>query len=274
MSNQVEDHYANPDIVPRILAALRQVNGADVPVTPDALAPLDHFHGRGVLATREMAAMLQPQAAEKVLDIGSGIGGPARWIAAHFGCHVTGVDLTQTFCDAAVELVAVTGMAEHVHILQGSALALPLPDATFDRAYSQNVVMNIADKRGMYREALRVLKPGGVLALSNVCAGPGGEPYFPVPWAATSATSFLSTPAATHDDLLAVGFEIVQFRETTQSVLADQIKDRQRMEAGSLPLLGVHLIVGERGRQYRINSARSLEDGRTAVIEALVRKPA
>ena len=125
----------------------------------------------------------------------------------------------------------------------------------------------------MYREALRVLKPGGVLALSNVCAGPNGEPYFPVPWAATAVTSFLSTPAATHDDLLAVGFEIVQFRETTQAVLADQIKDRQRMETVGLPPLGVHLIVGERARQYRINSARSLEDGRTAVIEALVRKP-
>jgi ubiquinone/menaquinone biosynthesis C-methylase UbiE len=274
MNDRVEDHYANPDIVPRILAAVRQVNGADAPITPDVLAPLDHFHGRGVLATREMVAMLQPQAGEQVLDIGSGIGGPARWIAAKFGCHVTGVDLTQAFCDAAVALNAATGMTERVRILQGNALALPLPDATFDRAYSQNVAMNIADKRGMYREALRVLKPGGVLALSNVCAGPGGDPYFPVPWAATAATSFLVTPEATHDDLLAAGFEIIQFRETTQSVLADQIKDRQRMESGgTLPPLGIHLIIGDRARQYRINSARSLEEGRTATIEALLRKP-
>jgi len=273
MSGRVEDHYANPDIVPRILAALRQVNGADAAVTPDALAPLDHFHGRGVVATREMAAVLQPQAGEHVLDIGSGIGGPARWIASRFGCRVTGVDLTQAFCDAAIELNALTGMADRVRILQGNALALPLPGDAFDRAYSQNVVMNIADKRAMYREALRVLKPGGVLALSNVCAGPNGDPYFPVPWAATAATSFLVTPAATHDDLLAAGFEMVDFRETTQSVLADQIKDRQRMETRGLPPLGIHLIIGDRARQYRINSARSLEDGRTATIEALVRKP-
>ena len=178
MSGRVEDHYANPDIVPRILAALRQVNGADAAITPDALAPLDHFHGRGVVATREMAAILQPQVDEHVLDIGSGIGGPARWIAAQFGCRVTGVDLTQAFCDAAMELNRLTGMADQVRILQGNALALPLPDDTFDRAYSQNVVMNVADKRGMYRQALRVLKPGGMLALSNVCAGPNGGPVF------------------------------------------------------------------------------------------------
>ena len=88
-------------------------------------------------------------------------------------------------------------------MIESSALDLPLPDGGFDRAYSQNVVMNIADKPGFYREALRVLRPGGVLALSNLGAGPAGAPLFPLPWASDAAASFLSTPAETEREVRA-----------------------------------------------------------------------
>jgi SAM-dependent methyltransferase len=124
----VEEHYASTDITARVLTALRAVNGPDVPITPDTLAPIDHFHGKGVVATEELAALLQPQAGDHLLDIGCGIGGPARWIAAKYGCRVTGVDLTAAFCEAARELNSLTGLADRVQILHGSALSLPLPD--------------------------------------------------------------------------------------------------------------------------------------------------
>jgi len=273
MEQQVTRHYGSTGIAARVLAALREANGPDAPVTVDALAPLDQFHGRGPLATQELVALLKPQAGERLLDIGSGIGGPARWIAAKFDCHVTGVDLTPEFCEAAEALNAETGLGDRVRILNGSALALPVPDATFDAGYSQNVIMNIADKPQFYREAFRALRPGGRLALSNVCAGPAGEPYFPVPWATTAETSFLASPAEMQADLAAAGFEIVDFRDTTAAVAEAQRRNRQRLEQGTLPRVAADIIHGERAREMQRNSMRSVEEGRTAIIEALVRKP-
>jgi len=178
---QVEKHYASEDITTRILAALRHVNGPDVPITPDTLAPIDHLNARGALATEELAAALQPNASDHVLDMGCGVGGPGRWITAKYGCHVTGIDLTAEFCLAARELNTVTGLADRVRILHGSVLSLPVPDHSFDRAYSQNAIMNISDKPGFFGEAFRVLRPGGLLAPSNLGAGPAGEPDYPLP---------------------------------------------------------------------------------------------
>src|SRR5437762_11954382 len=138
----VAEHYGSAGIAERVLAALREAKGADASVTPQALAPFDQFHGRGVTATEELVALLKPAAGERILDIGSGIGGPARWIAAKFGCHVTGVDLTPEFCEAAEVLNRAAGLADRVRIIPGSALALPVPDGAFDAADSQNVVLH------------------------------------------------------------------------------------------------------------------------------------
>jgi SAM-dependent methyltransferase len=269
---QVATHYGNVGIAERVLAAFRAAHGPAAPVTVDALGPLDQFHARGPLATQELVALLQPQAGERLLDIGSGIGGPARWIASKFGVHVTGIDLTPEFCDAAEVLNQAAGLAERVRIIRGSALALPVPDAAFDGAYSQNVVMNIANKRAFYREAFRALRPGGRLALSNVCAGTAGEPYFPVPWASTRETSFLATPDETRADLAAVGFDIAEFRDTTDAIVEAQRRNRERLLRGEMPPVAADIIMGTRAREMQVNSIRSTEEGRTRMVEALVRK--
>lgn len=273
IEEEVARHYGNAGIAARVLAALHEAHGPDAPITVDGLAPLDQFHGRGPVATRELAALLAPQAGECLLDIGSGIGGPARWIAAKFGVHVTGVDLTPEFCEAAEALNAATGMRDQVTIIRGSALALPVPNGAFDAAYSQNVIMNIADKALFYREAFRALRPGGRLALSNLCAGAAGEPYYPVPWAETSETSFLATPQQMRADLVAAGFAIAEFRDITEAIREAQRRNRERLEQGELPRVAADIILGARSRQMQINSLRNTEEGRCAVIEALVRKP-
>jgi ubiquinone/menaquinone biosynthesis C-methylase UbiE len=200
--DEIAAHYTRGNLLARLNAALRD-DGVD-PDHPsiEALAPYDHFHGRGLEATNEVAGLVQVGPSDHILDIGSGLGGPARYFASRFGCRVTGIDLTPEFCDVARHFTRLLGLEDRVGFELGNALAMPFADATFDGAYSMNVSMNIAEKRAFYREIHRVLKPGGWLVLSELAKGEGGEPDYPTPWAATASASFLSTSEETRRGLL------------------------------------------------------------------------
>jgi SAM-dependent methyltransferase len=205
--NAVEEHYTRQDLAEIILAALKAA-GKDLDhLTPDDLAPVDEFHGRQRPATIRLAELVGFTGTERVLDVGSGLGGPSRFLAWHYGCHVSGVDLTAEFCQVAELLTRLTGLVGKVDYRQGDALALPFDEMSFDVVWSENAAMNIADRGRLYREMRRVLKPGGRLALQEVAAGPGGAPYFPVQWAREPAISFLLTPEATRQSWKPRGFK-------------------------------------------------------------------
>jgi len=271
--DRVAAHYHGEGIAERLLGALA-AEGVDMDnLTPVEMAPIDQFHGRGLVATQDMCARLKPEADDAILDIGCGLGGPARYVAHAHGSRVTGIDLTPAYCEAAEALSKAARLDGQVTIKCASATDLPFDDASFDAAFSQNVAMNIADKAAYFGEALRVLKPGGRAAMSILAQGPAGEVRYPVPWAETPATSFLAEPDDLRAQIEAAGFEILDFIDETETAIAAYRQMREIVKRDGPPKLGAHLFMGERMKQMMRNIARSTEDGRIVPLEVLCRKP-
>jgi ubiquinone/menaquinone biosynthesis C-methylase UbiE len=273
--DEIAAHYTRGNLLARLNAALRD-DGVD-PDHPsiEALAPYDHFHGRGLEATNEVAGLVQVGPSDHILDIGSGLGGPARYFASRFGCRVTGIDLTPEFCDVARHFTRLLGLEDRVGFELGNALAMPFADATFDGAYSMNVSMNIADKRAFYREIHRVLRPGGWLVLSELAKGEGGEPDYPTPWAATASASFLSTSEETRRGLLETGFDIIRLHSTREQALEFGARSRAMVERGEKPPhRAVILVHGENAKQAMANTSRGLTEAKIIPIEVLARRSA
>jgi SAM-dependent methyltransferase len=201
-----DDYWGRARLADSILAALAAAGKDLDALTVEDLAASDHFHGGGKPATLRLARLLGARPGLRVLDVGGGLGGPARTLAAEFGCEVTVVDLTESYVEAARTLTARLGLQDRVRHDVGDALALPYETAAFDVVWTQNSGMNIADKERLYRGFRRVLRPGGLLALQEPMAGPAQPCVFPLMWARDPSTSFLRPPAAMRALIAGAGF--------------------------------------------------------------------
>ena len=266
----VEAHYGRGGLGEAILGGLRAL-GKDVErIDPTDLAAVDHFHIGGRAATLDLARLAGLTPGLRVLDVGGGLGGPARTLAQDFRCRVTVLDVTAEFCRVGADLTARTGLADRVGFEHGSALEMPFRDGVFDVAWTQHSSMNIQDKRALYTEIRRVLRAGGRLALHEIMAGPGRPPHFPVPWASQPSQSFLEPPARVRTLLREVGFvEATWIDETAES--AEWF--RKRLAPQSPPPLGLHLVLGEEFRAMSANQVRNLQEGRLHVIKAVWDRP-
>lgn len=272
--HKVEQHYALDDIEKTILQALERAGKDLDQLTLDDLAQVDEFHIRGPEATREMAEELSLDAQMQVLDLGCGLGGPSRRLASDYGCRVTGLDLTEAYCRVAEALSVRLDLDHLVSYRTANALDMPFEDKRFDVLWTQHTAMNIAEKAQLYSEMYRVLRPGGHLAIYDIIAGPGGEVYFPLPWAREPSISFLTTGAELRNYLAAAGFKILSWRDTTDVGLAWFAAKSAQIKKNGRPILGYQMLLGDDFLTMARNQLRSFKENRMALLQVIAKRPA
>jgi SAM-dependent methyltransferase len=267
----VAKHYGRGQLEEAILAAVARESKNPESLTAVDLAAVDEFHVGGLEATQELAKNMELRAGMRLLDVGSGIGGPARYFAGEHGCKVTGVDLTEEFVLVAESLTRRTKLDGLAEFRQGSALQLPFEAGTFDGAYMIHVGMNIADKGGIFREVRRVLKPAGLFTVFDIVRAGEGAIRYPVPWASSEESSFVGARKDYRDALQNAGFDIAQERgrvafgiEFTERVIA-------RMAQGGPPALGLHLLMGEKTPIMIRNVLTMMKEGVLEPVEFYAR---
>lgn len=265
----IADHYSQAELGRKILNALMTL-GADLEhLDPDQLATVDEFHIGGRKATVELLDQLDLHPALRVLDVGSGLGGTARYLARRHDVEVTGVDLTAEYVEVATSLTRRAGLAERVQFRQASAITLPFSDGSFDRVCMLHVGMNIADKAAVFAEVRRVMVAGGRFGVYDLMRVGSGDITYPVPWAGSPATSFLMEPQRYRDLLAQAGLPVQAERDRRGFGIEALHEIRARVARDGLPALGLHLVMAPEPELKIANMLDSLERAVLAPTEMI-----
>ncbi len=262
-------HYATDGLIARLDKTLQESGLTGERIDWDKLIPIDQFHSRGLLATRELAEALGIVAGKSVLDVGSGFGGPARFLAAEFGCQVTGIELTEEYVEIANILTQKTGLSNLIRFVSGDALSMPFDAESFDYAWSQHVSMNIADKHRLYQGIHRVLKEDGKFGMYDVIKGNDEPLAYPVPWASEASISHLVSTDEMIATLHEVGFSEISLIDKTDLTLTwfQQMQSSQP----STPL-NIGSIIGPGANQMLSNFVQDIKHGSARVVQIVTQK--
>lgn len=267
--NDVRDYYAPAALKERVKSALSAIGKPFDELTIEDIAVVDEFHIRGEAATNELIAATDFSSDSKILDLGCGLGGPARRLASKTNCKVTGIDLSDEFIDCANYLTELVKLEDLVSFKACSCLELPFEDASFDGAWTIQMMMNIDQKQALLNEVKRVLKPGAKFVIYEVMAGDNQAPYFPVPWAQSADNSCLCSQAELKTLLAASGFEIETWVDKTDLARQAFAGMSPPSSDSKLPPLGVHFLVGDDILTKAYNLKRNLNEGRVTLVQAV-----
>ena len=257
------DYWGRDGLGQAILETLAAAGKNLAMLTVDDFAPLDQFHGGGKPATLRLARLASLPPGARVLDVGGGLGGPARTLAVEFGCHVTVIDLTASYVQAASMLTTHLGLQDRVTHHTGNALDLPFDDGMFDVVWTQNSGMNIVAKARLYAGFHRVLRPGGILALQEPMAGPVQPPIFPVMWARDLTTSFLRVPQEMRTIIEAAGFRARNWDDVTAETSGAR-------PGATAPAYSIQrLVMGDTLEAITRAGHRNRDEGRIVMVQAV-----
>lgn len=268
----IREHYGRDNLSSIILSALEKA-GKTIRSYKDTAA-FDEFHMRGRAATRELARLAELRTGFQVLDIGCGLGGPSRLLAAEYGCTVTGIDLMEEYVEAATMLTQMVGLTECVSFVQGNMEDLPFEKSRFDTVWSQHTMMNIADKAKLLVQIRDVLKPDGILAFYEIVAGPETPLHFPVQWASDASINYLLDEQAFLETLASAGFTPMVWQDTTAACLEwfETLVSKMGAKPKEAPVpLGLNLVIGRTTAQKAANTARNLKENRIRVVYGVMK---
>jgi SAM-dependent methyltransferase len=262
-------YYDGPDLHDTIFAAIHAAAGDAETIDSDDLAGMDEFHALGRAGTLALAELANISPGARVIDVGAGIGGPARALARYFGARVTAVEPTERFAALAHTLTQRAGLGAHVTVVQTDGSMLPFPDGSFDVAWTQAVWQSVEDKHALAVEIRRVLAPSGRLAMFEL-VGDGRELHFPVPWGNGPADSFVPTEPELKNLLENAGLQIEVWLsgEDAQAALVAAAGDSARMSPG-LPGVSLDLLMPDYSERMA-GLARNVQEGRVGLLLAVL----